>query len=174
SYVQDESSEEEATYSYPVETRAGKKEKNGKEGKTKPDRPRYQQTPATKFNVSPMPADIVKDEDLHPLMKKGRRKLPAADVDPRARTTNMRLDADGQLTRCYVRGGQVYVSLLRPCSICQQSGLKPDDHFNFEHNLYHTDRDSAVSTAAVHTMRADYDHAYQSSSESSSGNESRD
>ncbi|RPA76382.1 hypothetical protein BJ508DRAFT_331157 [Ascobolus immersus RN42] len=123
----------------------------------------YQQTPATKMNVYPVPAQVVKAEDLHPDLKKNRRTLPPDQIDPRALTVNKRKHPQtGEMIRCYIRENSKYVGLDRPCSICQRLGLKPDDHFSFEHNLYHDD-----TTGAAHVMNASFEFGYQSSSEES-------
>ncbi|RPA70987.1 hypothetical protein BJ508DRAFT_316023 [Ascobolus immersus RN42] len=127
---------------------------------------RYQQRPATSHNVYPVPSDIVKDEDLDPSIKKGRRNLPYDQWDPRARTVNKRVHPETKaLVRCFIRGNRQYVCLDHPCKICQRHSLKPDDHFSFEHNLYH---DDAQTTAASHSMKAEF--VYQSSSEEESEN----
>ncbi|RPA76455.1 hypothetical protein BJ508DRAFT_331124 [Ascobolus immersus RN42] len=132
-------------------------------------RNKYQQKPATSHNVYPVPADVVRDADLDPAIKKGRRSIPVEQMDPRARTVNMRTHPDTKVSvRCYIRDNCQYVCLDRPCSKCQRAGLTPDDHFSFEHNLYHDDN---ANTASTLTMGGNQDFVYQSSSDDESEND---
>ncbi|RPA71736.1 hypothetical protein BJ508DRAFT_315346 [Ascobolus immersus RN42] len=63
-----ESDEDQSAHTFAVDTR--------------PQKPRYQQKPASQHNVYPLPADVARDADLHPDVKKGRKKLPADQMTP--------------------------------------------------------------------------------------------
>ncbi|RPA73316.1 hypothetical protein BJ508DRAFT_334215 [Ascobolus immersus RN42] len=133
---------------------------------------KYQQRPAPAHNVYPVPADVVRDADLDPAIKQGRRNIPIEEWDPRARTVNMRQHPETkQMVRCYVRDNRQYVCIDRPCSKCQRQGLTPNDHFSFEHNLYHEEQGNHDRVSS-HNISAGSDFVYQSSSsEDESGNE---
>ncbi|RPA72747.1 hypothetical protein BJ508DRAFT_334743 [Ascobolus immersus RN42] len=102
----------------------------------------YQQQPANAIYRSADPADFVAPTDLHPDMLLHRLpNVPDDEIDPRAKTVNKRPSTrhGGVSTRSYIKAfpRKEVVFLARECSTCKSQGLKPNDHFNFEHNLYH-------------------------------------